>query len=513
MSSLLRELVEAANGEDNKRRSRAEHDFAYFCNTYLPHYFSCEPAEYQLALYDVISQQAVDKRAIKTFKKWTREDFKKYLIPTKTLRGIFDIEPREHGKSVRLTFAYPLWCALFRKRRFIVLFGATDTDAKSFLENIKNELEDNELILEDFGEMQGKQWGANQITLSNDTAIAAKGRGSTTRGMRYHEHRPDLVILDDIIKDEEAESKDRCRKVLGWFKRVAFNLGKGCFMVMVNTHFNDDDPITVLQQEVLQETLKDYLCLRFGAELEDGTPLWEARWSKEDLARKRSEIGSTPYLIEYLSLSVASDSKLFKPTWFQYVDVIDLDFSTCSYFFGVDPNAEGADDAAIAVLAFDKITKERTVVSWWSKPYGSRKDLVDKLIQLYEMWKPEVIGFEEVGFQKIYKEMILEKGWDRGFSLPVEGIKPGSASKKSRAMQYQPYIESGLLRFASNMKESKEMDMVQAFPTSGVNDGLIDAIYYALFASLEQKVKTPYARAIKRLSPLTQTLRRYRGVR
>ncbi|WP_252722963.1 hypothetical protein [Treponema phagedenis] len=46
MSDILNELV----GENSKevlekkeRLQKAEHDFFYFCKTYLPHYFSSEP--------------------------------------------------------------------------------------------------------------------------------------------------------------------------------------------------------------------------------------------------------------------------------------------------------------------------------------------------------------------------------------------------------------------------------------------------------------------------------------
>ena len=145
---------------------------------------------------------------------------------------------------------------------------------------------------------------------------------------------------------------------------------------MVNTHFNDHDPITMLQDEVLTGKLQGFLALRFSAQLEDGTPLWESRWTHADLERKRADVGELVYDVEYLSLSVNSEGRIFDPSWFQYFDIKDIDFTKMKVIMGVDPNAEGSDDAAIAVTAHDLVRKMKYVLAWWSKPYGTHMGFV-----------------------------------------------------------------------------------------------------------------------------------------
>lgn len=510
--SIVGELVGKQDAGDltrKERKERAAGDFEFFCTAYLPHYFSCAPAAYQNQLYKVINTQKVSPEDAAVLRKYMRSQFAKDIRPIERVRGIIDIEPRDHGKSVRMTFAFPLWCALFGHRKFIALFGNTDTDAKQYLENIKNEIEENELLAEDFGELQGSIWKANLLELSTGSAITSRSKGSSARGLRFHENRPDLVVLDDIIKDEEADSRDQCDKVYRWIKRVVFNLGKNCFIVVVNTHFNDNDPPTVLLREAVKGKLEGYLPLRFSAELEDGTPLWPQRWSEDDLHRKKNDVGSMTYMIEYLSLSIQEGAKIFRPEWIVYTPIAEIDRSRCVFTFGVDPNATGSDDAAIAVCCYDKVKEYRDIVTWWSKPYGSRKEFVEKLFDLYAIWQPLQIGFEEVAFQKIYKEYILEEAMRRGVLLPMIGIKPGGASKKARAMQYQPYVEAGIMRFATSMKDSKEMDEFQAFPTTGVNDGLVDAVYYAVYSSTKIQTNMAGSAARRRNSPLRNVMRRY----
>ncbi|MDD4083782.1 MAG: hypothetical protein PHD05_10410, partial [Sphaerochaetaceae bacterium] len=351
-------------------------------------------------------------------------------------------------------------------------------------------------------------WEANKIVLTNGVALTAKGKGASARGMRHHENRPDLIIIDDLMKSSEADSPEQCGKTYRWIKRTVFNLGKDSFIVMVNTHFNDHDPVTLLEEEVLSGKLKSFIALRFSAQLDDGTPIWEARWTFEDLQKKREEIGSIVYEVEYLSLSSNIEGRIFEPSWFNYFEMKDIDLSNRKITIGVDPNATGSDDAAIAIVAHDQVKKLRDVVSWWSKPFGTRREFVDKLLDLVQIWNPEVVAFEEVAFQKIYKEYILEEALESGLAIPLIGIRPGSVSKKSRVMQYQPYVEAGIMRFNITLKNTPEMEKLQAFPTKGVNDGIPDALYYAVMATAGPLTPTGAA-SKKKKDRVKELMRRY----
>ncbi|WP_212823975.1 hypothetical protein, partial [Acinetobacter sp. LMB-5] len=52
-----------------RRRARAKADFAYFCETYMPHAFTCEAAPYQKALSRIVASRVMRKRDMKLFKK------------------------------------------------------------------------------------------------------------------------------------------------------------------------------------------------------------------------------------------------------------------------------------------------------------------------------------------------------------------------------------------------------------------------------------------------------------
>lgn len=183
------------------RVDRAKRDFGYFCRTYLADYFYTDSANYQRILYDVADTRSLSQSVADQLKTFVREKYHQYLKPTDRLAGAMFIEPREHGKTVRWSFAYPLWRVLSGSSRYVLLIGATQASAAENLINIRTELEENEEILADFGDLKGDRWSDSRIELSVGACIQAKGAGMSMRGTRYRQYRPDLIVLDDILKE------------------------------------------------------------------------------------------------------------------------------------------------------------------------------------------------------------------------------------------------------------------------------------------------------------------------
>ena len=107
-----------------------------------------------------------------------------------------------------------LWCICFRKKRHIVIISDTDSQAQKFLLTIKNELESNLKLSEDFPEACGKtrDWRVDDIVTKNDIKIDTFGMGGAIRGTTYKSIRPDLVIMDDIENDEHVLTKEQRTK-------------------------------------------------------------------------------------------------------------------------------------------------------------------------------------------------------------------------------------------------------------------------------------------------------------
>lgn len=461
-------------GSENINKAKA--DFFFFCQYYLPHYFSTKPAEYHKILIDVINNRRVTESTIKSIKTFINPKYHSLLAVSQKLDGIVDVEPREHAKSTRLSFAYPLWAVLTGRSKFVLLISASQDMANLFLENIKTELEENERLIEDFGELKGDKWKTDFITLKNGAAIISKGAGSSIRGIRHKQYRPDLIIADDIMKDDLANSPTQREKLDRWFRRVVIPLSKDAFIVVVNTIFHNDDLPSRLLRDIQERKLKNWLGLRFSAILEDGTPLWKERWSIEDLEKKKVALGSINFSTEYMNEPLSEDELVFKPHWFTFYKE-EIFGKKLDIVMAIDPatgKAKG-DFSAIVVVGKDKDSGIYYVLEAYGEKISDLK-LIDKIIEKYLFHKPRIILFESIAFQEIYKNTVVREASKRGVHLPIKPVKP-RAQKEIRIQKLSPLVENSLIRFRENQKLLIEQ-MIE-FP-KGSHDDLVDALEMAI---------------------------------
>ena len=169
--SLVEELAGADRTalERRARTERARADFGFFCRTYLSDYFFEDAAEYQRLLYEVANGRALTDDLAERLRPFVREKYRPLLRPSPRLSGAMFIEPREHGKTVRWSFAYVLWCVLTGRARYVLLIGASGEAAAENLSNIKTEIEENEAIAVDFGGLRGDVWTNRRMELANGT--------------------------------------------------------------------------------------------------------------------------------------------------------------------------------------------------------------------------------------------------------------------------------------------------------------------------------------------------------
>ncbi|MCC7407363.1 MAG: phage terminase large subunit family protein, partial [Phycisphaeraceae bacterium] len=159
--------------------------------------------------------------------------------------GLFAMAmPRGSGKTTLCETAC-LWALLYGHREFVTLIGADEDHAADMLDAIKSELENNDLLEEDFSEVcgpiralegihqraagqlyQGARthvgWTAKEIVLpttpgsaSSGAIIKVAGITGRIRGMKHKRAdgksvRPSLVLLDDPQTDESARSPSQC---------------------------------------------------------------------------------------------------------------------------------------------------------------------------------------------------------------------------------------------------------------------------------------------------------------
>jgi len=384
-------------------------------------------------------------------------------------------EPREHGKTVRWSFAYVLWCIVTEKIRYALLIGASGTSAKENLGNIKKEIEENELILEDFGDQIGQIWRDDRVELKNVTCVQAKGAGASMRGTRFRQWRPDLIILDDILKDDAVDSVSQRDKISRWLKRVVFNLGKTTFIIWVNTIFHSDDPISRLIEEVEAGTLKRWIAVRLSCLRPDGAPLWPEYWSAEALEEKRQQLGFDSFSTEWCNEPLSDEQRVIQKAWIKNHEYRELPpANELRFFCGVDPATGKHDRTAEISGAVHKKTGIIYVLTPWAK-VCSETATVRQLMILHKLHGFELIAWEDVVFSGIYGNYIQKLAAEENVYLPVKKLS-NSLSKDAKARFLSPLIENGIIRFPEKGAEEMIEELCN-FPKWKFDDQL-DGLYY-----------------------------------
>lgn len=172
---------------------------------------------------------------------------------------IVKAEPRAFGKTTRTANA-TLWAALFGKRSFVVVFSASmDKSKTQIMEGWKTELLTNERLYWMFPwllwplicldnkpqrcnsqTMSGRptrvKWTSDRIVFPNVPGVAGSGaiimalplksaRGANHKMQDGTVLRPDLLIFDDVQKDEDAENPKTIAKREDDIEHTAMLLG------------------------------------------------------------------------------------------------------------------------------------------------------------------------------------------------------------------------------------------------------------------------------------------------
>src|SRR5690349_14595985 len=134
------------------------------------------------------------------------------------------LAPRASAKSTLVTLSFVLREALEGREPYIWIISDTKRQAQAHLDNIYAELKDNNLLIDTYPRTERVIKSAARINL-HDVCIEAYGTGQRLRGHRWHEHRPTLIICDDLQNDGHIRSAAQRTHSRNWFHAMLMNAG------------------------------------------------------------------------------------------------------------------------------------------------------------------------------------------------------------------------------------------------------------------------------------------------
>jgi predicted phage terminase large subunit-like protein len=137
------------------------------------------------------------------------------------------IGPRGSAKSTVATLCHVLRSAIERRERYIWIISDTKEQARTHLDNVRIELEENDLLrpANSDSPRRGRHWRATSIQLPNRVTIESYGTGQRIRGRRRAADRPTLIVCDDLQNDSHIVSAAKRAASRQWFQGTLLNAG------------------------------------------------------------------------------------------------------------------------------------------------------------------------------------------------------------------------------------------------------------------------------------------------
>lgn len=507
-------------GEKGLRKQLAAIDLEYFGRAYLGHYFVRESPKFHGELDQIWSEGVL--KGLNPYKE------AKEIDKLKGCRRAIEA-PRGHAKSTTFTFKDTIHAALYQYKHYVIILSDSSDQADGFLGDIKTELEDNVLIKEDFGIMEGKVWKSNVILLKNGTKIESIGSGKKIRGRRHKQWRPDLIVLDDVENDENVNTPDQRKKLASWFYKAVSKAGDTYTdIVYIGTllHYdsllakvaNNPEYKTVKYQGVIsfasnqelwdaweviytnlanenrQEDARNFYESNKEAMLKGTEVLWEAKLSYYDLMIVKVSEGEGSFNSEIQNDPIDPDTCVFNEEWFSWYEPSLIDFSLPQYvFFGANDPSLGknkkSDTSAIITVAKDIKTGYLYVLLASiekRKPDVIIEDAIATSKRLKTEYKKGFVefGVETNQFQYFFKDVMAQRSAEASEYLPITEIQ-SVGNKDARIQSLQPFIKNGFIKF--NKEHKALLKQLTEYPM-GKNDDAPDCLQMVTKLAINSKV-------------------------
>ena len=449
------------------RTSITKYSFLYFFHFYYAHYVKYETADFQ-------------KEIIHNLEKSPTENL--YIV---AFRG--------SGKSTMVTTAYPIWSILGKQqKKFCIIFCQTKAQAKQHMMNIRNELEDNDLLKRDLGPFQEEsdEWGSHSLVFSKHGArITVASTDQSIRGLRHNEYRPDLIICDDVEDVQSTKTREGREKTYHWLRGEVLPAGdRTSRLIIVGNLLHEDSLLMRIKEEVNQSrtsgVFKQYPLLD-----EQDNCLWPGKYpTVKEIEEEKLKIASEiSWQREYLLRIIPSDDQVIYPEWIQYYDELpgDKHRGYRGTYAGVDLAISSKDTADFTAVVFAHVYSRCDKLRIYILPnpimqklnFPAQVDLMKNVKSTVMKGSQDTLFVESVAYQEALPQMLEFHG------VEAEAIKP-KGDKRTRLSLTSMSIKSGLIKFPRQGCE-KLIEQLVGFGVEK-HDDLADAFSLLINATLEK---------------------------
>jgi predicted phage terminase large subunit-like protein len=223
--------------------------------------------------------------------------------------------PRGHLKSTLITIGYSLHQIINNPNIRILILNATWQMAVDFLTEIKRHLQNNETLINLYGDLtQGNtEWSQDRITLSRSNqnikgpTVWASGVESNLVGSH-----PDLIIMDDLVNRDNIETRESIEKVILRYKDALDLLEPGGQLIVIGTRWTEGELYSWLMDKDSGASIQYDVMIKkaYEGDLMTGEgfqSLWPEKFTREELLERLKGKGWYEFCTPYETPILMSD--------------------------------------------------------------------------------------------------------------------------------------------------------------------------------------------------------------
>lgn len=390
----------------------------------------------------------------------------------------------------------------YAKKKFIIWTSYDQQKAEANLYDIALELQTNEKIIADFGNLffedqrnkekftQKKSIG--EFITKNKIKVKAYSTGQSPRGEVYGEYRPDLIILDDIETLKTIESEARTYEVMQYIDELFSGLSGDANVLVLGNRLLEGGSISYIEDKaridnkwklhdipvIKNEEIvwKDKYVLTDKEADEINKNIEDEKLQKVSLETKQRLLGYQAYNREMLNTPITDEEREFKKEWVQYIKPEEMRFKNVRRFLTVDTAISEKDSADDTGIVDNSVDSENF---WNIRAYKFRinpKELIDLFFTWHKERNFEAIGVEKTIYLQAIKPFLDEEMRKRNVFLPIVELFHNQTAKETRIRGLIPRYSNRGVRHIVGECEDLEKQLF-SFP-KGLKDDVVDALAY-----------------------------------
>ncbi len=475
------ELIDRMMKDRLVRTAIVKQSHFYFFNFYFSHYVKYPTADFQKEFF--------------------------YLTERSDVKKLFVVAFRGSSKSSIFTMSYPVWAILGnQQKKFVLIICQTRTQAKQHMMNLKRELEGNNLLRNDLGPFQEEsdEWGSVSLVFSRQNArITAASSEQSIRGLRHNQHRPDLIIGDDLEDLASTKTRESRNKTYQWLTGEVIPAGdKDTKLVLIGNLLHEDSLMMRLKEDIRAEKI-DGVFREYPLVFQNKI-MWPGKYpTMQDVEEEKRKLGNDfAWEREFMLKIIPSDEQAIHKEWIQYWDKLPergkKDKYGYTFYYGVRigidlaiSQADSADYTAMvpAVLYNDAEDTEIYILPGIINRKITFPETVELCKDLNKIYKKDVgydpeLVIEDVAYQKSLPQQLKHEGlWQ------VKTTRPGNQDKRTRLVLTANLIKNGRVKFPRQGAEELISQIVHF--GSEKHDDLADAFSNLVLSVVEDPPCVP----------------------